>query len=108
MPWGIPLKNTVTITPILGFDPDYNTPLPGEPYKAKCRVTNGVKLVRNRHGQEVVSTVQLLFDKLPQISISDKIEFVDENGVATTYTPISIEPKRWLNGKAILTVVNCE
>ncbi|MFW5434352.1 hypothetical protein [Paenibacillus apiarius] len=108
MPWGIPLKNTVTITPFLRNDPDYNEPEYGDPYEAKCRVTNGVKVVRNRHGQETVSTVQLLFEKLPRISTSDKFEFTDENGIAATYTPISVEPKRWLNGKAILTVVNCE
>lgn len=108
MPWGVPLNNTVTISPFVDNDPDYNEPIYGTPYEAKCRVTNDTKLVRNRHGQEVVSTAQLLFNKLPRISISDKFDFIDENGVVYAYTPISLEPKRWLNGKAILTVVNCE
>lgn len=107
MPW-IPLKNIVKVTPFLGNDPDYNEPIFGEPYEVKCRVNEGAKIIRNKHGQEVVSSVQLFFDKLSSINVSDKIEFTDENGVTTAYRPISKEAKRWLNGKAILTVVNCE
>ncbi|MCG7407695.1 hypothetical protein MH117_09690 [Paenibacillus sp. ACRRX] len=108
MPLGVPLKQTVVVSPFISNDPDWNEPVYGTPYEAKCRVTNETKLVRNQHGQEVVSSAQLLFNKLPKISTSDKFEFTDENGVTETYAPISIDPKRWLNGKAILTVVSCE
>jgi len=110
----IPLKNTVTITPSLGTD-EWDRPIPGTPYTLRCRIQEGTKLVRSStagsgvHGvasQEVVSVAQIYFDKVPPIGMSDTITYTDENGNVRTYMPISIEIKRGLNGKALLTVVN--
>lgn len=102
----IPLKQTVTITPIIGVDPDYNTPIFGVPYTLKCRFSEGVKLVRNQYGAEVVSVGTFYFDKLPGISLSDIFTYTNELSAETTYTPIAISVKRALNGKPLLTEVD--
>lgn len=117
----VPMKQTVTITPAV-LEPDgtpqtddWGRPVYGTPYTLKCRVQEGAKLVRSTSGaggvhgvasQEVVSVARIMFDKLVNISMSDMITFTDENGIVKTYTPISVEIVRGLNGKAILTVVN--
>lgn len=101
----IPLRQTVVISPFLGNDPDYNEPIYGEDYEAKCRFSEGVKLVRNGRGEEVASVGSFLFDKLPRISISDKFTYTDENDRTITYTPISYSVKRWFGGKPALTEV---
>lgn len=102
----IPLRQTVVITPLGGYDPDYNEPIPGTPYMLKCRFQEGVKLVRNRYGQEVASIGTFYFDKLTPIKLSDKITYVNENEDSNTYDPISIGVKRSLGGKPLLTEVN--
>ncbi|WP_427050375.1 hypothetical protein [Paenibacillus sp. TC-CSREp1] len=102
----IQMRQTVIISPFLGNDPDYNEPIYGPDYEAKCRFSEGVKLVRNGRGEEVASVGSFLFDKLPRISISDKFTYTDENDRTITYTPISMSVKRWINGKPILTEVH--
>ena len=110
----IPLKNTVTITPASTYD-DWGEPVSAEPYTLKCRIQEGTKVVRGMtnnggvHGvsaNEVVSTAQFYFDKIAPITLTDTLTYTDEAGRTRTYTPISIEIKRGLNGKPILTVVN--
>lgn len=115
----VPLKNPATITPIIRDE--WERDVEGTPYTLKCRIQEGTKLVRSAsdtngvHGvtaQETVSTAQLYFDKLARapngepIKLTDKFTITDEYGNTRTYTPISIEIKRGLNGKALLTVVN--
>ncbi|CAH1194615.1 hypothetical protein PAECIP111892_01766 [Paenibacillus auburnensis] len=102
----IPLNQTVTITPPGGFDPDYNTPIPGVPYALKCRFSEGVKLVRNQYGAEVVSVGTFYFDKLADISLNDSLTYTNELSAETTYTPIAISVKRALNGKPLITEVD--
>ncbi|WP_418041122.1 hypothetical protein [Paenibacillus xylanilyticus] len=102
----VQLKQTVTVSPFLGNDPDYNAPIYGDDYEMKCRFSEGVNLVRNLRGEEVASVGTFLFDKLPRISISDRLTYTDENMRTITYTPISISVKRWINGKPILTEVH--
>lgn len=102
----IPLKQTVTITPAGGFDPDYNTPIPGVPYTLRCRFQEGVKLVRNQHGAEVVSVGTFYFDKFADIDLDAKFTYTNELGDETTYDPLTIGIKRMLSGRAILTEVN--
>jgi hypothetical protein len=110
----IPLKQTVTITPKSGSN-GWGETSEGTPYTLKCRFQEGSKMVRSMangtgiHGiqaEEVVSTAQIYFDKLATITLDDEIEFTDEYGNVKTYTPISIEIIRGLNGKAALTVVH--
>lgn len=102
----IPLKQTVTITPPGGFDPDYNTPIPGVPYTLRCRFQEGVKLVRNQYGAEVVSVGTFYFDKLADIALDAKLTYTNELGDATTYDPLTIGVKRMLSGRPILTEVD--
>lgn len=102
----IPLKQTVIHTPVLGTDPDWNTPILGEPVEVKCRFQEGGRLVRNAQGSEVVSVGMFYFDRLYSISLPDTLTYTDENDRTTTYTPIAISVKRALNGKPILTVVD--
>lgn len=102
----IPLRQTVIITPPGGIDPDYNTPIPGEPYMLKCRFSEGVKLVRNQYGAEVVSVGTFIFDKLADIGLSDLLTYTNELDAETTYTPLAISVKRALNGKPLITEVD--
>lgn len=101
----IPLKQTVTIHPYIGLN-DWGEPQYGTPYTLKCRISEGTKLVRSFAAQEVVSTAQIYFDKLVNLNPEDLIVYVDENGKERRYKPISVEVKRALNGKPIMTVVN--
>lgn len=102
----IPLRQVVTISPFIGNDPDWGTPLYGDDYNMSCRFSEGVKLVRDRHGAEVVSIGTFYFDRLPRISINDLFTFTNENDDELMYTPITITVKRALNGKPLLTEVS--
>jgi len=102
----IPLRQTVSVTRLLDYDPDYNEPKYSEPSAYKCRFQEQVQLTRSQHGQEVVSVGSFLFPKLADISVNDKLTFRNENGVETTYTPISISVKRGLSGEPLLTKIH--
>jgi hypothetical protein len=102
----IPLRQTVTITPFTGYDPDYNEPSYGTPYPQKCRFSESVKLVRNQHGAEVVSVGTFYFDKLADISLDDRLTYTNELLAEITYTPLAISVKRALNGKPLITEVD--
>lgn len=102
----VPLKQTVIHTPIIGTDPDWNTPINGDPTAVKCRFQEGVKLVRNVHGDEVVSVGTFIFDRLYSVSLADTFTYTDENNRTTTYTPLAISVKRALSGKPIITEVS--
>jgi hypothetical protein len=80
----------------------------------KCAFNEGTKLVRSLSGtngaqsntaSEVVSTAEIIFDKIADVELTDVFEFTNELGITRTYPPITIEIKR-LNGKPILTVVS--
>lgn len=98
------MKQTVTITSAGSGDAWDSAPRP--PYTLQCRIQEGVRLVRNIHGQEVASAAQIYFDKLADITLSDSIAYEDENGLTRKYAPISIEVKRSISGAPLLTVVN--
>lgn len=102
----IPLKQTVIHTPITGIDPDWNTPVLGDPVAVKCRFQEGVKLVRNAQGEETVSIGTFYFDRLYSVNLADSFTYTDENDRVVTYTPIAISVKRAINGKPILTEVS--
>lgn len=101
----IPLKQQITVTPIDTID-EWGQPTGGTPYTLKCRVSEGAKLVRDDNGNEVVSMAQIYIDKLASVSLTDTITYTDENAVTREYRPISIEVKRSLGGKPLLTVVS--
>ncbi|MCU6709353.1 hypothetical protein M6D81_11605 [Paenibacillus sp. J5C_2022] len=101
----IPLKQEVTVYPKAPSDDPWN-PSPGSvPFTLKCRFQEGTAVVTDQHGREVVSSAQIFFDKFAPIKATDEYGYVDETGSERRYLPLKTERKRWLNGKAILTVV---
>jgi hypothetical protein len=112
----IPLKQTVRIKRPGTVDKWGNPTAPTQ-FTLPCRIVEGVKLTRRMssvgtggtvavNAEEVVSTAQIFFDKLADIQLTDEIYYTDDNGKTRLYKPLSIEVKRGLNGKALLTVVN--
>ncbi|KYC67176.1 hypothetical protein B4100_3812 [Heyndrickxia coagulans] len=80
----------------------------------KCRVQEGAKLVRTSttaanttgiQASEVVSNAQIYLDKLADVALTDKFEYTNELGVTLTWAPITIEIKRDVGGKPMLTIV---
>lgn len=102
----IPLRQTVIVKPFTGRDPDYGTPSYGDVYPLKCRFDEGIRLVRNQRGEEVVSVGTFYFDKLAGVGINDVLTYTNELGVETTYDPLAIAPIRDFGGRAILTEVS--
>lgn len=105
MAW-IPLKQSVTVTPASSETDRYDRPVMGEPYTLKAFVMDQIKTVKSVEGDEVVSTCTIYLDKSAKITPLDVITYVDDDGRARTYTPISIATKRHLNGKPVLKVVH--
>lgn len=100
----IPLKQTVLIhKPEIVDDWGEVTTLP--PITLKCRADERTNVVKNQLGAEVVSGVQLMFDKLPAISYDDVIEYKNELDVTVKRKPLKIEPIRMPNGRPTLTQV---
>lgn len=100
----IPLKQVVTVHKPGGRN-DFGEVIPGESFTLKCRADERTQVVKNQIGEEVVSSVELLFDKLPDISYDDTIEYENELGVTIKRKPVNIEPIRMINGKPTLTAV---
>lgn len=100
----IPLNQTVTVTKPSSTD-GWGVPIPGSIAVLKARVSEGTRVVTNRYGDEAVSSMTVFLDKLADVAYDDTITFTNELGVTIERTPISIQPKRGVNGKAILTEV---
>lgn len=100
----IPLKQRATVHKPTIVD-DWGEVTAEPPSTLKCRADEKTEVVKNPQGDEVVSGVQLLFDKLPNITYDDVIEFTNEIGVAVKRKPVKIEPIRMINGKPTLTAV---
>ncbi|WP_252431376.1 hypothetical protein [Peribacillus butanolivorans] len=75
-------------------------------FTLKCRVDERTQVVQNQIGDEVVSGMEILFNKLPDVRYDDVIEYTNELGVTIKRTPIKIEPVRMINGKPTLTAVH--
>lgn len=100
----IPLKQSVTITRP-GLDSGWGHAAPGEVIPLKARVVEETRVVKNEVGEEVISSMSAIFDKLPSISYGDILTFTNEFGVTVSRKPLSIEPRRGISGKAVLTEV---
>lgn len=100
----IPLNQTVDIHKPEERD-DWGKVVSKPAITLKCRADERTELVKNRLGEEVASTVQLMFDKLPNIAYDDVIEYTNELDVTIKREPVKIEPIRMPNGKPILTEV---
>ncbi|CAM2951652.1 hypothetical protein PASE110613_09120 [Paenibacillus sediminis] len=100
----IPLKQTVTVTKA-GADSGWGHTDSGAVVMYKARVTEQTSVVINQFGAEAVSSMTIIFDKLPDVSYDDVITYTNELGVTIARKPLAIEPRRMLNGKPILTEV---
>lgn len=105
MAW-IPLRQTITVYPPADPDSDpWNPSPPPEPFTLRCRYQEETQTVKNTHGDEVVSSAQIFLDKYAPVTAEHQFEYTDESGKTIRYKPHNVARKRWLNGKAILTVV---
>ena len=100
----IPLKQRVCVYKTTGRN-EWGEMVFADPVTMRCRVDEGTQLVENQAGEEVVSTVSVMFDKYPKISYDDYLEYTDEHATIFKRKPIKIEPIRLINGKVTLTVV---
>lgn len=99
------MHQTVIVTKA-GVSDGWGHEKPGELIEYKARVSEQTKIVKNNLGKEAVSSMTILFDKLPDISYDDTIEFTNELGVTIKRKPLAIQPKRLLSGRAAITEVN--
>ena len=102
----VPMKQSVTIKRKGELDEWGEGSAPTE-FKLKCRVDELTQVVQNQLGNEVVSGLEILLDKLPDVRYDDVIEYTNELGVTIRRTPVKIEPVRMPNGKPTLTAVYC-
>lgn len=105
----VPLKNEVTIKRGGGVD-DWGNPIAPVTFTLACRIDEGSKLTVSKTGglnnaETAVAEAKLLFDKLADIRYNDEISFTNELGVTITRKPMSINVKRMITGKPILTEV---
>lgn len=100
----IPLKQKALVHKPGSVD-DWGEVTPGQTIEMRCRADEKTEVVKNPQGEEVVSGVQFLFDKLPNIRYDDVIEYTNELGVTVKRKPVNIEPIRMINGKPTLTAV---
>ena len=109
----IPLTQTVVRIRTEGNEWDGN--LSEVRTQFKCRIDEGTKLVRsitgtngaqNTTSSEVVSTADIYFDKLADVLLTDTLEYTNELGITRKLPPLTIEIKRSISGKPILTVVS--
>jgi len=98
------MKQEITVTKASELD-GWAAPTPGEEITYKARVTEETKIVTNSAGEEAVTSLRILLDKLADISYDDTITYTDEFGVTVARRPLSIAPKRMLNARAIVTEV---
>jgi len=103
----VPLKQTVYVRKLITDTSDgWDVETHGEPIEYKARATEQVEKVMNQLGEEVTSSVKILFDKLPDINYDDIVSFTNELGVKIERQPLSIRPIRMVNGKPTLTAVH--
>lgn len=100
----IPMKQTVIVTKATELD-GWAEPTPGEEITYKARVTEETKIVTNAVGEEAVTSLRILFDRLADVSYDDVITYTNELDVTVKRKPLSIAPKRMLNALAIVTEV---
>lgn len=99
----VPLKNIVTITPVV--KDSWGENVLGEPVEVKCRIEDAVTTVTNELGKEVVSKVKIYFDKDVSIGYDDIITYTDSGNRVQKTKPINISAVRFINGKTVLMVV---
>jgi hypothetical protein len=73
----------------------------------KCRYQEGIDREESlRYNMnDLVLNGKFIFDKYPEITLEDRLEFTDEHGIVHSFEPRNIDVIRWLNGKPMFTVV---
>lgn len=99
----LPMKNTVTITPVV--KDAWGEKTLGEPIEVKCRIEDAVATVTNELGKEVVAKAKMFFDKDLIIGYDDIITYTDSGNRVQKSKPINISAVRFINGKTVLLVV---
>lgn len=99
----IALKQKITVE--RAQEDDWGNETLGEPVVLKARVDESTALVRNRQGEEVACSAQILLDKLADINYDDYITYTDELGRTIREKPIKIGTIRKYSGKPALTEV---
>ncbi|WP_046214782.1 hypothetical protein [Paenibacillus wulumuqiensis] len=102
----IPLKQAVIVSKSSGQTTGWGHAGPGVDVPYKVRASEQMKLVKNQFGEEAVSSLTLLFDKMPDIRYDDVISFTNELGETIRLKPIAIQPRRHLSGRVLITEVN--
>lgn len=98
----IPLKQTVEVTKA-GVSDGWGNAVPGEVVTLKARVTEETNIVTNQAGEEAVTGLRIILDKLADISYDDVITYTNELDVTVARKPVKIGIKRWLSSKAAIT-----
>ncbi|WP_339273724.1 hypothetical protein MKY59_21340 [Paenibacillus sp. FSL W8-0426] len=101
----VAMKQRITVTKA-GTSDGWGDVTEGAIVEYKARVTEETKTVVNSYGEEAVSSMTILLDKLPDISYDDTITYENELGVRIERKPIAIKPCRMLSGRAVITEVN--
>lgn len=100
----IPLKQSITVVRYGDID-EWGGGNVKETLIFRARVDEKTQVVQNQFGDELVSSAEIMLDKLADIRYDDDIVYEDELGREIKRKPLRIEPLRGINGKAILTVV---
>jgi hypothetical protein len=103
----IPMKQTVRVYRSTGTD-GWGTNVIETVYEElKCRYQDGVDREYSaiRDMDDLVMNGKFVFDKYPDIKLSDTIEYTDERGNTRSFEPRNIDVIRHISGKPLMTVV---
>ncbi|MCG7386879.1 hypothetical protein [Paenibacillus sp. ACRRY] len=101
----IGMYQKITVTKA-GVSDGWGDTTDGAVVEYKARVTEQTKVVVNNYGEEAVSSMTILVDKLPDISYDDTITYTNELGVTIERKPIAIKPRRMVSSRVVITEVN--
>lgn len=80
--------------------------VPREETSSACRIDYKSKLVRNKNGEEVISTVHIRFPGFKEVQYTDELMWTDLAGKIQTAKPISILTVKDLDYRPRMTVIH--
>lgn len=99
----ITFNQSVVVEQSTGEIDDWGNPINKESVNLACRFDQTVKTVRNRNGEEVVSSGRFIFDGEVDIKPTTVLFYNNES-----YYPLSIEQQQGITGRVLRTVVNVQ
>lgn len=96
-------NQSVVIEQSIGDIDDWGNPINKESVNLACRFDQTVKMIRNRNGEEVVSSGRFIFDGEVDIQPTTVLIYNNES-----YYPLSIEKQQGITGRVLRTVVNVQ